>query len=45
MNSFEFIDNKCFNKKNVLATVRVVGGAGVSGVKPQNGQLKVFLTH
>ena len=41
---FAFIDNKwCFNNKNDFTTIRVVWASGGSGLKPQNGQFKVFL--
>ena len=43
MNSY--IINDVLTKKNVFTTIGVVGGTGGSGLKPQNGQFKVFLTH
>ena len=42
MNLCEFIDNKCFNNKNVFTAIRVVWVSGESGQKPQNGQFKAF---
>ena len=45
VNSCEFMDNKwCFNNnlKNVFPTIRVVWASEGSGLKPQNGQFKVF---
>ena len=41
MNLCEFIDNKCFNNKNVFA-IRVIWVNRGSGQKPQNGQFKAF---
>ena len=43
VNLYEFTDNKwCCNNKNVFTANRAVNVSGGSGLKPQNGQFKVF---
>ena len=32
----------CFNNKNVFTTIRVVWVTTDDGLKPQNGQFKIF---